>query len=98
MSPEPRLPAPAPLAGALPDPERSPPLRLYRIHREPDPLRPPHRAPRARFDREDAPVTYANGSLPGAFGEVYGDRRRIPAADSGRRASALIAPARRASS
>lgn len=77
--------------GLLPNPERSPPLRLYRIHWEEDALRPPPRPPRARFDRVNAPVAYANGSLASALPEVL----RRPRSDPGRRGDAARLDARR---
>jgi RES domain len=74
-------------------------LVLWRLHWEADPLR-PRTHPRGRY-RFDAPrngaeyrVTYGNDARHGAFAEVYGDTRRIKAADRARHLSRIVAERR----
>lgn len=71
-------------------------LVVFRLHWEPNPLR-PTRYPRGRY-RFDAPrngteypVTYANHANHGAFAEVYGDTQLISSGERNRRLSAITA-------
>jgi hypothetical protein len=93
------MPRPLPLPPAAP-PRPLPSLpveaigELWRLHREPDPLKPAlHPQGRFRFDAPagEYPVTYANADQHGCFAEVYGDRQSIPPRDATRTVSQITA-------
>jgi len=92
-------PRPIPLPPTAPPPKlpvlsAAPVPPLWRLHHEIDPRTPRHHSTgRFRFDAPAGqfPVTYGSEDEYGCFGEVYGDRRSIPPADSARLLSCLSA-------